>query len=82
MDIGVRLSQPLVLGKLLDYFGADTNIGKEAALWYAGAFVALNALSALLLNQYLMGASHYGMRARAACCALIYRKVRSEAFWR
>lgn len=75
MDIVVRLSQPLLLGKLLDYFRADTNITKEMALWYAGGFVALNAVSALLVNQYIMGAFHYGMRVRAACCALIYRKV-------
>lgn len=75
MDIVVRLSQPLMLGKLLDYFRTDTNITKEEALWYAGALVALNAISALLINQYIMGAFHYGMRVRAACCALIYRKV-------
>lgn len=77
MDIAVRLTQPLVLGKLLDYFRVDTNITKEEALWYAGALVALNAVSALFINQYIMGAFHYGMRVRAACCALIYRKVGS-----
>lgn len=75
MDIGVRVIQPLVLGKLLDYFRADTNVTKEVALWYAGALVILNGVSAFLINHYAMGASHYGMRVRAACCALIYRKV-------
>lgn len=75
MDIGVRLIQPFVLGKLLDYFQADTNVSKEAALWYAGALVALSGFSAFLINHYMMGASHYGLRVRAACCALIYRKV-------
>lgn len=75
MDIAVRLTQPVVLGKLLDYFRTDTDITKETALWYAGAFVGLNAVSVLLVNQYIMGAFHYGMRVRAACCALIYRKV-------
>ncbi|KAJ8933694.1 hypothetical protein NQ314_013860 [Rhamnusium bicolor] len=74
MDIFVRLSQPLMLGKLLEYFKPDPTVTKTEALWYAGAVVGLNALSALLINQYIMGAFHYGMKVRAACCALIYRK--------
>ncbi|KAJ8918369.1 hypothetical protein NQ315_008063 [Exocentrus adspersus] len=75
MDIFVRLSQPLMLGKLLEYFQPIPTITKTEALWYAGAIVGLNALSALLINQYIMDAFHYGMKVRAACCALIYRKA-------
>lgn len=83
MDIGVRIAQPLVLGKLLDHFRAETNVTKEAALWYAGALVALSALGAFFINHYNMEASHYGMRVRAACCALIYRKVcKSDFLWK
>lgn len=75
MDIGVRIGQPLILGKLLDYFRESTDISREAALCYAGGLVVLTAISAFLLNHYNMNAFHYGMRVRAACCALIYRKV-------
>lgn len=64
-----------MLGKLLEYFKPEPSVTKTEALWYAGGVVALNALSALLINQYIMGAFHYGMKVRAACCALIYRKV-------
>ncbi|KAJ8979911.1 hypothetical protein NQ317_005347 [Molorchus minor] len=75
MDIFVRLSQPLMLGRLLDYFRPGSTTEKHEALWYAGAVVALNAISVLFTNQYIMGAFHYGMKVRAACCALIYRKA-------
>ncbi|XP_018561045.1 multidrug resistance-associated protein 4 [Anoplophora glabripennis] len=75
MDIFVRLSQPLMLGRLLEYFKPEPSVTKTEAFWYAGAVVALNALSALLINQYIMRAFHYGMKVRAACCALIYRKA-------
>jgi ATP-binding cassette subfamily C (CFTR/MRP) protein 4 len=75
MDLLVRLTQPMMLGKLLDHFRPNSTVDKTAALWYAGAIVGLNALSALLINQYIMRAFHYGMKVRAACCALIYRKV-------
>ncbi|CAG9814465.1 unnamed protein product [Phaedon cochleariae] len=76
MDILVRLSQPIMLGYLLDYFkpGPKTTT-KSEAMWYAGAVVGLNALSALMINQYIMNAFHYGMKVRAAVCALIYRKA-------
>lgn len=75
MDLIFRLSQPIMLGKLLDYFRPNSDVSKEEALWYAGAVVGLNACSALFINQYIMNAFHYGMKVRAACCALVYRKV-------
>lgn len=75
IDIVLRLSQPLMLGKLLDYFAPESLKDRPEALWYAGAVVALNAATALTINQYIMEAFHYGMKVRAACCALIYRKV-------
>lgn len=75
MEIGIRITQPLVLGKLLQYFREDTTISREEALWYAGALVALSALTAFLMNHYGMESSHYGIRVRVACCTLIYRKV-------
>lgn len=75
LEIGVRLTQPLILGKLLDYFGKNTIVSREAAVWYAMGLVALDCVKAFLINHYFVGAFHYGMRVRAACCALIYRKV-------
>ncbi|XP_072393683.1 ATP-binding cassette sub-family C member 4-like [Diabrotica undecimpunctata] len=75
MDLLVRLSQPIMLGNMLSYFKPGTETTKEEALWYAGAVVVLNGISALLINQYIMNAFHYGMKVRAAVCSLIYRKA-------
>lgn len=75
MDLGLRIAQPIMLGYLLEYFKDGSNVTKTEALSYAGAVVGINAFSALFINQYIMNAFHYGMRVRAACCALIYRKV-------
>ncbi|CAH0558003.1 unnamed protein product [Brassicogethes aeneus] len=75
MDLGVRLIQPIYLGYLLDYFRPNSVVTETEALWYAGAVVGMNAVSAIFVNQYIMNAFHYGMKVRAACCALIYRKA-------
>lgn len=75
MDLVFRLMQPLMLGKLLDYFTVDSTMSRNEALLYAGAVVGLNAVTAFLANQYMLNAFHYGMKVNAASCALIYRKV-------
>ncbi|KAJ8957038.1 hypothetical protein NQ314_006615 [Rhamnusium bicolor] len=55
MDIFIRLSQPFVLGKLLDYFRPGSSTTKTEALWYAGGIVALNAASAFFLKSLFYG---------------------------
>lgn len=70
-----ELARPIALGKFLLYFRPDSTMTKIEALWYAGAIVGLNGGAAITQNQYLMDAFHYGMRVRAGCCALLYRKV-------
>ncbi|CAG9859551.1 unnamed protein product [Phyllotreta striolata] len=74
-NLFLQLIQPIMLGRLLTYFKPFTTTTKSEALWYAGGIVALNGFTALLINQYIMNAFHYGMRVRAAVCALIYRKA-------
>lgn len=76
VDLGVRIIQPFMLGGMLDYFKpGSSSTSLEDALWYAGAIASLNFVSTLLMNQYILGVFHGGMKIRAACCALIYRKV-------
>jgi ABC-type multidrug transport system, ATPase and permease components len=73
-DLGIRLTQPLLLGKLLEYFRADSEIEKNEAYLYAAGLVLLSILSTFMFNHFTVGAFHVGMRVRAACCSLIYRK--------
>ncbi|CAG9833829.1 unnamed protein product [Diabrotica balteata] len=74
-DVVLRFVQPLMLGNLLDYFKPESEVTKNEALIYAGLIVGINVLNFLVLNQYNLGSYHGGMRIRAACCAVIYRKA-------
>lgn len=73
-DIAVRLSLPLFLGRLLDYFSPSSNLSKESAFFNAGMLIALNALGAVTINQFLITSFSNGMKVRLATCSLIYRK--------
>ncbi|CAG9854513.1 unnamed protein product [Phyllotreta striolata] len=74
-DIVLRVSQPYVLGLLLDYYNPQSSTSKEQALGYAGLIVAFNAFSSFIRNQFSINAKHVGMRARVAASSLIYRKA-------
>ncbi|PNF20422.1 Multidrug resistance-associated protein 4 [Cryptotermes secundus] len=73
-DLGIRLIQPIILGWFLGYFKPESDTRKEDAYLFAGAIVLLTMLSMLMFNHFTVGAFHIGMRVRAACCSLIYRK--------
>ncbi|XP_067014322.2 ATP-binding cassette subfamily C member 4 [Anabrus simplex] len=73
-EIVIRLGQPLLLGQLLAYFQPTSTMDKSDALMYAGGIVLFTAVNTLLMNHFMLGAFHSGMRVRAACCSLIYRK--------
>ncbi|XP_069672860.1 ATP-binding cassette sub-family C member 4-like [Periplaneta americana] len=73
-DLGIRLVQPMLLGMLLEYFKPGSTTEKEDAYLYAGGIVLLTMFSMLMFNHFTVGAFHVGMRVRAACCSLIYRK--------
>ncbi|CRK98089.1 CLUMA_CG011457, isoform A [Clunio marinus] len=73
-DIVLRLSQPLFLGWLLKYFSPDSQTTRDEAFIYAGILVALSAISAITINQFLLSSFTNGMKVRLATCSLIYRK--------
>jgi ABC-type multidrug transport system fused ATPase/permease subunit len=73
-DLGIRLFQPILLGWFLGYFKPDSETKKEDAYLFAGGIILLTILSMLMFNHFTVGAFHIGMRVRAACCSLVYRK--------
>lgn len=76
-DVIIRISQPYILGLLLNYYNPKSTTTKEQALEYAGLIVVLNTISSFIRNQFNMNSMHAGMRARASVSSLIYRKVSS-----
>lgn len=74
-DVVIRLSQPFLLGQLLMYFRKGSEMPHQEALGYAAGIVVMNALSALIINQFFIGGFHNGMKVRVAVCSVIYRKA-------
>ncbi|KAF5283714.1 hypothetical protein FQR65_LT13749 [Abscondita terminalis] len=75
LEFGVRMTQPLLLGKLISYYTPnESNITKAEAYGYAGGVIGCSLLSVLIVNPYQINVLHIGMKIRVACCSLIYRK--------
>ncbi|PNF14801.1 putative multidrug resistance-associated protein lethal(2)03659 [Cryptotermes secundus] len=78
MEVLLRLSQPLLLGRLVRHFSAaesDASITIEEAYIYAAGVVLCSALNVIVIHPYMMAIFHMGMKIRVACCSLIYRKA-------
>ncbi|XP_039765461.1 multidrug resistance-associated protein 4-like isoform X1 [Pararge aegeria] len=75
MECGIRIAQPVFLGKLVEYYSPDQKTVKpREAYLYAGAVVLCSALNVFFVHPYMMAILHMGMKFRVACCSLIYRK--------
>ncbi|XP_054272885.1 probable multidrug resistance-associated protein lethal(2)03659 [Macrosteles quadrilineatus] len=72
-----RVSQPLFLGKMIEYFTQDGGgtVSKDEAYFYAGGVVMCSALSVFIMHPYMFSMMHIGMKMRVASCSLIYRKA-------
>lgn len=60
-------------------YSEDSKMTYDEALWYASGIVILNAINAILVNQFFMIGFHNGMKVRVAVCSVIYRKV--SVYW-
>ncbi|KAJ0181224.1 hypothetical protein K1T71_003309 [Dendrolimus kikuchii] len=75
MECGIRIAQPVFLGKLVEYYSpGHNNIKTNEAYIYAAAVVLCSALNVFFVHPYMMAILHMGMKFRVACCSLIYRK--------
>ncbi|KDR22129.1 probable multidrug resistance-associated protein lethal(2)03659 [Zootermopsis nevadensis] len=80
MEFSLRVSQPLLLGRLVRYFSvskskSDFDMTLEEAYFYAAGVVICSALNVFVIHPYMMAIIHMGMKMRVACCSLIYRKA-------
>ncbi|XP_072382028.1 ATP-binding cassette sub-family C member 4-like isoform X2 [Diabrotica undecimpunctata] len=74
----IKTLQPLVLAELLKYFNKTEkyDLLGEYSGWILGtATVLLAFFFALSYHHSTLGSQRIGMRARAACSALVYRKL-------
>nr|CAD7430331.1 unnamed protein product [Timema monikensis] len=71
----MRASQPLFLGRLIQYFSpSNENITLEQAYLYALGVILCSTINVFAIHPYMMAIFHMGMKIRVACCSLIYRK--------
>lgn len=75
MECGLKLAQPVFLGRLIAYYTpGQSSISKTEAYWYASGVVLCSAISVFVGHPYMMAILHMGMKFRVGCCSLIYRK--------
>lgn len=74
MECGIRIGQPVFLGKLVEFYSPNSSMKQEDAYMYAAGVVLCSALNVFIVHPYMMAILHMGMKFRVACCSLIYRK--------
>ncbi|XP_063223831.1 ATP-binding cassette sub-family C member 4-like [Bacillus rossius redtenbacheri] len=70
-----RVSQPLLLASLINYFSPGSTTTKTTAYVYAGSLLVTTFVSTLLYSHSNIAMMALGMRVRVACCSLMYRKI-------
>nr|CAD7266221.1 unnamed protein product [Timema shepardi] len=75
VSMGSRVAQPLLLGKVIEYFTPNSTMTIEEAYMYGAGMIVNVYLMVIMDHHYNLSAAAVGMRIRIACCSLIYRKV-------
>lgn len=71
-----RIGQPLVISKLLSYYGPEAvGKNKEEAYVYGGLLILVLLCGVLMVHNYQLKVMELGMKMRVAACALLYRKA-------
>ncbi|XP_011185639.2 probable multidrug resistance-associated protein lethal(2)03659 [Zeugodacus cucurbitae] len=76
LEIGLRVTQPLFLGGLVNYYANPANSeSTSTAYLFALGVILCSALNVLFMHPYMLAVLHTGMKVRVALCSLIYRKA-------
>ncbi|XP_073965397.1 LOW QUALITY PROTEIN: probable multidrug resistance-associated protein lethal(2)03659 [Choristoneura fumiferana] len=76
VDASIRLSIPMCLEGLINYFSPTHNgISTNTAYLYAAGVVGFMAINASMMHPMLLWLLDMSMKIRVGCCSLIYRKV-------
>lgn len=70
-----RLTLPLTLAKLLEFFEPNTQMSKGQAYIYAGVFGLTTLIQMNFIHNSMFHIFQVGMRLRVAAIALVYRKA-------
>ncbi|CAG2103694.1 unnamed protein product, partial [Medioppia subpectinata] len=73
-ELGLNLFQPYCIAYLVRYFNDDPNTSQWWAIWAAVGIVLAAIANMFITHLNSTHNSKVGVRIRAACCALIYRK--------
>ncbi|XP_033642849.1 multidrug resistance-associated protein 4-like [Asterias rubens] len=71
----LRIVQPFILGRLIDYFSPTLNVPTWQAYTYAGAITLSSILLAFVHSPYFFQIQCIGMRVRVSLCTLVYHKM-------
>jgi hypothetical protein len=77
----MRCAQPLLLGKLLDYFADDENTSKSTAYLYGGGIVLCSLIPVLTFHPFIFYIFEIGMKIRIGSSRLVYDKVSAHNFF-
>ncbi|KAH1001745.1 hypothetical protein HUJ04_005722 [Dendroctonus ponderosae] len=71
----LRLTLPLSLAKLLEYFNPNSTTTFNEACIYAGIIGGTTVVQITIIHHSMFHVFHLGMRLRVAAVALVYRKA-------
>lgn len=74
IEMASNLYQSIILGYILRHFQPNSTVTREDAMIYAASMLICIFIGIICRNRYEITAFHTGLRIRAACCAVIYRK--------
>ncbi|XP_055375264.1 probable multidrug resistance-associated protein lethal(2)03659 [Condylostylus longicornis] len=75
LEFGLKLTQPYLLGRLIEFYSKGTTGDMTDAYIFAAAVIITCALSVLIMHPFMFGTLHLGMKIRLAMCSVIYRKA-------